>query len=395
MNKLKKKIFWVLFTILTFFVLGTLVLFNVNSYRDVEKRVIDSFIFMDDRPKLGRKQHEQPDIRFADIKVYTVTFENENIINITSHFFDSDSNNKIKKIATEILKTRQSDSYIGNLYFDRYSYHISSNNMVIIDNRSVNKILIDNVIHSIIIFISLEIVFVIISKELTSWIAKPVDEAFNKQKEFIADASHELKTPLSIIIASNEALEKKYDSKYIENIKNESERMNKLIISLLDLAKSESKNRQYVRENLSKIVEKSVLIFESVIFEKGIELNYDIEKNINFYCDLNEMKQLIAILLDNSVKHTKESDDIFVRLSSKKNNIEIVVKNKGKEISKEDQEKIFERFYKVDKSRNRKSGGYGLGLAIAKNIVDKHGGTINVSSDNGYTTFKVNFKNNS
>lgn len=394
MNKLKKKIFWVLFLILTAFVLGTLIVFNINNYKDVERRVKDSFGLMDDRPKLGRKIHEQPDIRFADIKVYTVTYENENIINITSHFFNSDSDDEIKKIATEILKNRKSDRYIGNLYFDRYSYDISSNTMVIIDNHSVNKILIDNVIHSIIIFISLEIVFIIISKELTSWITKPVDEAFQKQKEFIADASHELKTPLSIIIASNEALEKKYDIKYIENIKNESERMNKLILSLLDLAKSESKNRQYVKENLSKIVEKSVLTFESIVYEKGIKLNYDIEKNIVFYCDMNEMKQLIAILLDNAIKHTKESDDVFVGLSSKKNNIEIIVKNKGKEIVQEDQEKIFERFYKVDKSRNRKSGGYGLGLAIAKNIVNKHGGIINASSSNGYTSFRITFKNN-
>ena len=394
MNKLKKKIFWVLFLILTAFVLGTLIVFNVNNYKDVERRVKDSFRLMDDRPKLGRKIHEQPDIRFADIKVYTVTYENENIINITSHFFNSDSDDEIKKIATEILKNSKSDRYIGNLYFDRYSYDISPNTMVIIDNHSVNKILIDNVIHSIIIFISLEIVFIIISKELTSWIAKPVDEAFQKQKEFIADASHELKTPLSIIITSNEALEKKYDIKYIENIKNESERMNKLILSLLDLAKSESKNRQYVKENLSKIVEKSVLTFESIVYEKGIKLNYDIEKNIVFYCDMNEMKQLIAILLDNAIKNTKESDDVFVGLSSKKNNIEIIVKNKGKEIAKEDQEKIFERFYKVDKSRNRKSGGYGLGLAIAKNIVNKHGGIINASSSNGYTSFRITFKNN-
>ena len=183
------------------------------------------------------------------------------------------------------------------------------------------------------------------------------------------------------------------EKKWLDNIKSESERMSNLVSDLLDMAKSENGiKEQYINENLSKLIERSVLTFESLIYEKDIKLDYNIEENINFTCNSNQIKQVIGILIDNAIKHSCLKGEIKINLKKERGNIVLTVTNKGKEIPKEEQEKIFERFYRGDESRNRSENRYGLGLAIAKNIVTNHNGKIGVISENGYTTFKIIFK---
>ena len=111
-----------------------------------------------------------------------------------------------------------------------------------------------------------------------------------------------------------------------------------------------------------------------------------------FNCNEDRIKELLSILMDNAIKHSLPNSQITVKLSKEKNNIYLSVKNKGKEIPVSEREKIFERFYRLDKSRNRDDNRYGIGLSIAKNIVINHNGTISVNCKDGYTTFIVNFK---
>jgi signal transduction histidine kinase len=183
------------------------------------------------------------------------------------------------------------------------------------------------------------------------------------------------------------------EKKWLTNIKEESERMNKLISNLLNLAKLENINNKdsYEELDLSKLIEKAILPFESLLFEKNVEFEYSITKDIKYKCNREEIKQLIAILLDNAIKHSETKGQVEVSLKKDKQII-LNVTNKGKEIPKEEIEHIFERFYRADKSRNRDDNRYGLGLAIAKKIVENHNSKINCHSENGYTTFTVIFK---
>ena len=400
MNKLKNKVFVVLITILTSFLLVLVIIFNYQNYQreytevndnlsNIEKEYRQGFFIQDLSNGFGRPF-------FLDTNVYIVSFDNDfNIIEIISYTKDNTNSGTIKDNAIKFINTGK-DKKIGNLYFSKYSYLLDkNNNLIIIDNSNINHRLNSLLRFSVLIFILLEVLAGYISIMLTRWLVKPVEEAFNKQRQFVFDASHELKTPLAVIIASAEMLEKNpKEKKWLSNIKSEADRMNKLVINLLELAKTESlpSKLKYSTVNLSKETERSILTFEGLVFEKNLEIDYDIEDNIEFSCDLDKIKELLSILLDNAIKHSYDNAKIRVNLFKEKENIILEVINNGDDIPKDKQNKIFERFYRVDEARNRNENRYGLGLAIAKNIVDIHKGKISVTSSNNYTTFKVIFK---
>lgn len=420
MEKLKKKIFGTIVAILTIFLVSVLVIFNFQDYNHERTEIENKLNRMEENKKPGeeigmpQKEPEQEGITqknenteqnaeimpvFMDTTAYTVKYnENNEVTEVLNYAQNDISENEIKKIAENILNTDASKSKIkiGNLYFDQYSYSFSGiNSLTIIDNTTSKNKLESLLKTSVAIFILIEIAILVITIRITKWIIKPVIESFTKQKQFIADASHELKTPIAVIMANAEILEKEpQEKKWINNIKSESERMNELITNLLDLAKlEEGKSKEFYKdENLSKLVEKTVLTFEGLIYEEKLNLEYNIEKDIKLKCNESQIKQLVAIFLDNAVEHCQENGKIKVELKKQKSNIILSVSNTGKEIPKEIQEKIFERFYRADESRNRDSNRYGLGLAIAKNIVNNHNGKISVKSENEITEFKVIFK---
>jgi signal transduction histidine kinase len=218
----------------------------------------------------------------------------------------------------------------------------------------------------------------------------PLEESYEKQKQFISDAGHELKTPVSVVSANAELLEREFgDNQWLKNIQYENERMGLLIGQLLDLARTENVTPQLEQIDLSHIVAGEALPFESVAFEKGLELKTDISDNIKVTGNSTQLKQLVSILLDNAIKHTNDKGDVFCKLTKENNFAKISVINKGEEIPKEHREKLFERFYRVDTARNSESNHYGLGLAIAKAIVDSHKGKIEVLCYDGLVEFQV------
>ena len=406
MKKLSKKVFLTIFLTLSIILFSTIVFYNLQSYRKEYDNIFRTLNFIEDF-KFDRPLPKQTDdssfyktdrnldnMMIIDYEVYTVKIKNNIIDKIIIHS-DESSNFDIESIALEILDGEKGLK-IGNLYHSNYAFNYRSDDtIVVINTKNISNKLSLMLFISVIVWILIELVVYFISKKITKWIIKPAVESFNKQKDFIADASHELKTPLAVIMASADELKSdKKNTKYIENIKFESDRMNKLITGLLDLSKLENETNinNYKEENISKIVEKISLTFEGIAFENNLNIESDIEKNIMFKCSKDEIEKLISILLDNAIKHSYKESVIHINLFKEKNSIIIEVKNNGDPINPGDEEKIFERFYRADKSRNRDANRYGLGLAIAKNIVTNHNGFIKASSSDGITTFKINLK---
>ena len=402
MKNLNKKIFFTIFSILTLFLITVLGIYNYQNYSFEKSRVKNNLFMMDrafHKPLDDSKERfDENDRKFMDSVVYTVNLdENNEITGIIDHSTLSGETTKIKEKALEILEEVDDDyEYIGNLYFNKYSYAFKDKSkLIIVDNSKTNERLQNILKITLILFLVFEVVIVIISKAISRLISRPVEDTFNKQKRFIEDASHELKTPIAVIMANAEMLEKnKKEDKWLKNIVNETERMNKLVKDLLDLAKLENgvNKGSYTISNISKEIEKTILTFESMAFENNIKLDYKIEEDIKLNCNANQIKQLVAILLDNAIKHSYKDKKVKVSLYKQKEEIFLNVVNNGDTINKADLSKIFERFYRVDSSRNRSQNRYGLGLAIAKNIVENHNGKITVESSNNKTTFQVVFK---
>ena len=402
MKKLRNKVFWVIFSLLTVF---TFLIFftstvktymeRKNSISDMLTRIPRTFGVEEGRNFVPSIKDEGQDLRgiFLDSTIYTIVLdEYGNYEEIISHSYNDEIDLEyIKKIADDIISNHKDNIYVGNLYTSKYAYMFTPNNtLIIMDNTETSSILISQLISNILLFLLCEVLIFVFTYFITKWIIEPVSKSFEKQKIFVADASHELKTPLSVMIASADAYFNDKNDKWVVNMKNESERMIKLVTELLDLAKTEQEQEIMMENNnLSNIIEGSILTFESLFYDNKIKLKYDIESDIEMVCNENFIVELMSILIDNAIKHCSDKKKVFVNLYKKNKQIILEVKNTGLPIKKEDEEKIFERFYKVDSSRNRNSNNYGLGLAIAKNIVERHDGVISAHSSDGYTTFKV------
>ena len=229
---------------------------------------------------------------------------------------------------------------------------------------------------------------------------KPTERAWAQQQNFIADASHELKTPLTVILTNGNILTAHPDDtvrqqmKWVESTNEEAVHMKDLVDKLLILAKTDNmqKNKMFSLVDLSDLTMRLALQFEPVAYEKGVTVNTDIESGISIMGDGTALNQIVHILLDNAVKYAGLGGTVDLSLARRQNSVYLSTRNTGKPIPPEDLPHIFERFYRSDKARTAGSG-YGLGLAICKNLAELHKADITVTSDeaNG-TVFTVRFK---
>lgn len=235
-------------------------------------------------------------------------------------------------------------------------------------------------------------VLCIFSVVLVGNMTQPVQEAFEKQKRFISDAGHELKTPISVIAANADVLQSEIgENRWLACIQTENRRMEALVKSLLSLSRLEQQARPaHLPVDLSSAVVGVALAFESAAYEVGKTVDMQVEDEIWCLGDVEKLKQVTAILLDNAIKYASSGGRITLSLAKSHGKCALRVRNGGVCIPKEEQKHVFERFYRADASRSRQSGGSGLGLAIAKAIVDEHKGKIAVESKTEQgTTFTV------
>lgn len=223
---------------------------------------------------------------------------------------------------------------------------------------------------------------------LSSLALRPAEKAWKQQRQFVADASHELKTPLTVILANTGIVlahqEDKVSTqaKWLEYTQEEARQMKDLVEDLLFLAKSDAA-RQEVRTaevDLSELIQGCLLPFEPVAFEAGVHLDARIDPGLTLTGDEGQLRRLVRILLDNAVKYAGEGGSVELTLTKQQEKLRLTVRNTGDPIPAEHLPHLFERFYRADAARDRAQGGYGLGLAIAKAITEHHRGKISVSS---------------
>ena len=267
------------------------------------------------------------------------------------------------------------------------------------DNSGIYSSLRNTLLLTFALFIGSMGVIFLISLVLSGFAVKPVKTAWEQQKQFVADASHELKTPLTVILANNNIMMShenstvKDEKQWLESTEEEAQHMKKLIDQMLFLAKSDAgeTNIEMSDVDFSEIVEGASLNFEPVAFEKNVMIDAQIESGITLRGNATQLNQLTHILIDNAVKYSSENSTVTITLKKSGDSTEFSVNNHGTVIAPDDLEHIFDRFYRAEKSRTTK--GYGLGLSIAQKIVQGMNGKFTAeSNEQDGTTFTAVFK---
>lgn len=390
-KNLKRKFILITMTFITIIlvVIFSVLCFNTYNRLDNEVKVALNFAL---------QRAEQPPI--FDFKDKDSFKRDEFRSNINSFTFVTDESNQVISVfagnyqidvvtaQSLIDATENNDSGIlSNLSFIYQRQKTNTGyTYAFVDITSPKQALISFLITSLIIGLLAFAAFLVLTFLLADWALKPVVQSWTQQKQFLADASHELKTPLTVILAHTDlTLAKKQtdpDQKQsLESIKSEALRMKKLVEDLLFLARNDA-NKIEPKVSMCPISEIAlgcILSMETIAYEKGIELESDIDDQLMIYSDENQFKQLIMIFLDNAIKYTPSNHKIFFSLKKKDQHIQMKIRNEGSYIDKEDINHIFDRFYRCDKSRAFQ-GGYGLGLSIAKQIMDSLKFSVKVSS---------------
>ena len=353
------------------------------------------------RPK---PENDSSPFSFANL-ISAVLDEDGNVISWFSDRSDLYDEEYIEEAAAELF---QSDKEFGK--FDGQYYLLVKNDMGPGDPEQSNAdssagaageqlstlILLDNSLgfasakHSLILGagagLMAWVILLLLAIFLVNRMTRPVSEAFEKQRRFIADAGHELKTPISVISANAGVLKSEIgENKWLSYINNETHRMDLLVKELMSLAavddgRSEAVSADY---DLSSAVLTAALPFESLAFEKGQSMEFEVADGIYTHGSSACAEQLVTILLSNAVKYGKSGGLIRLSLAQEKKKAILKVYNTGEGISAEDKERIFDRFYRVDKARSREQNSFGLGLAIAKAITEEQNAHISVESKYG------------
>ena len=251
---------------------------------------------------------------------------------------------------------------------------------------NANKLLLMTMVIGIVALIAMFILVYLFSGKAVA----PVVESLEKQKRFITDAGHELKTPLAVISANMDVIELEAgESEWTKSTKNQIKRMNELVKNLLTLSRMEEENINLVFSdvNLSPVVEDSATFFVAVADFKKVRYDRKIQDDIHINGDKNSVQQLCTILIDNAMKYTPDEGNVNVTLSGDENtrNAILEISNTCEAIPKGNLDRLFDRFYRGETSRSRKTGGYGIGLSVARAIATSHGGTIEAKTEGDNT----------
>lgn len=392
-NKQQKRIFIVLMIIFTITLVSVLVAVNIinlnSSFRQQRRMIRDDIGFYgieafcgNDNQKIKRQEYDYST---------SVVLKNKDIM-VLSNSLKETTDKDILNMTKELQKDKKRFGSIDDYIYVVRTLRSGNTVYIFVDNKEALQNSKQFFIVSIFIFLLSVIVFTIISYYLSRWMIKPSEKAIKNQKIFVANISHDLKTPITIIKANADLIENEVkNKKSIKYIKQETEKLNHLVNEMLTLTRIDNtiSKENFKSFNFGDSLFDVVLPFESIAYEKGISFNINIDEVTDYFGDESNIQKLAEILIDNAMSYTAKGGIVDVDAYENSKIVTLSVTNTGEPISDEKKVEIFDRFYRESKSRESTGNHYGLGLSIASTIVKKHNGKISIESKNGKNTFTV------
>ena len=380
----------IIFTITLVSVLVAVNIINLNSSFIQQRRMIrDDIGFYGIKAFCGNDNHK---IKRQEYDYSTsVVLKNKNIM-VLSNSLEETADKDILSMTQELQKSEKRFGSIDDYIYVVRTLRSGNTVYIFVDNKEALQNSKQFFIVSIFIFLLSVIAFTIISYYLSRWMIKPSEKAIKNQKIFVANISHDLKTPITIIRANADLIENEVkNKKSIKYIQQETEKLNHLVNEMLTLTRIDNtiSKENFKSFNFGDSLFDVVLPFESIAYEKGIRFNINIDEVTDYFGDESNIQKLAEILIDNAMSYTAKGGIVDVDAYENSKAVTLSVTNTGEPISDEKKVEIFDRFYRASKSRESTGNHYGLGLSIANTIVKKHNGKISIESKNGKNTFTV------
>ena len=341
---------------------------------------------------LGKPSDDEVRLPFFTVQISS----RGQLITASGGYFDLSDREYLQQIINLTLESEQESGQLKE-YNLRYLKSFSPMGLTIVfaDTATETATIRSMVYNSLFIFLATMLIFLGISILLSRWMIKPVATAWNQQRQFVADASHELKTPLAVIMANAELMQNEDTAeedirKFSGNILSTTYQMRSLVENMLEMARVDNGTLKmsFAQLDLSELVEDAALSFQLLYEEKNMGLRCAVADGIAIHGSEQHLYQVMDVLLDNALKYGAQGGMVSVDLVNAGRNCLLSVASPGEQIEIEDLKNIFKRFYRTNKARSQ-DGSYGLGLAIAESIVEAHKGKIWAESQNGYNTFYV------
>ena len=389
-KKLQKKLTTLLIFLLTIIWIGILLLFLNSTYKNNlkdEKEDVRSALRDIKWKNFIRTQGTALDLEDIGYCVFQIDdYKQPHILFQTfTNKTDEELLRYAKKYSLTWKKTHQTYKYI-------YIYKLRKKQLMLISSAPALQATIPAIVLCIFLLFGGLILFTFSSRIISRWLTQPIEDMISSEKKFISNASHELKTPLAVIRANTQLLQKEIsaDNKHLEYIHQETERMIVLVNKMLTLVRLDTAQNQAQpkRFRVDEALYDIIYPMESVAYEKKIRMTVDIQKEMYIDGIEDQVQNLLSILLNNAISYTPEYGEIVIRAYIQAKKFYLKVSNSGDPIPEEIRDRLFERFFRADEARED-NGHYGLGLSIASSIAANHGGRIRVDYEDHKNVFSV------
>lgn len=388
-NRFRKNFILIAFAVLTCVFIVFFGIVNIVTYYSISNRaeeVVDLILDNDGilPPIINNNEDFTPEFQY-ETRYFSIYISKNHTVAINVDKISSVNKERANEMVHELITAEKTEGYVSHFKFKSKQIDDGVLYVFLDCSRQImtyNSIFISSVVISITCLVIIFITLILLSQK----VVKPFVENYTKQKQFITNASHELKTPLAIIKATTEVLEiENGKNEWTESIQEQTSKLSNLTEKLVFLARmDENQDKTVFKEfDYSETVKEVALPYDAVATTKNIKYSLDVEPDVSIVGDVSLLGQLASVLLDNAFKYVTKDGYVNVKLTKSKKDVILSVKNSAENIDPKQLKKLFERFYRSDDSRNSSTGGFGIGLSIANSIVNAHKGKITAKSQDG------------